>query len=92
MVLPESVYDKSLMFQKSTINLLGWIVECFGSDSRDPLHPPLVPIRADFCLYQINIPDVSSEAGPDGAACQWNTCGSVHQQDSLGTAGRSWND
>jgi hypothetical protein len=43
MVFPENIYDKSLMFQKSTIDLLGWIVEVFQEQFPRALHPPLVP-------------------------------------------------
>jgi hypothetical protein len=62
MVFPENIYDKSLMLQKSTIDLLGWIVEVFRSDSREPLHPPLVPVRQ--ISADTNLSDLMCCPGP----------------------------
>jgi hypothetical protein len=36
--------DKSLMFQKSTNILIGWVVGGFRVNPFEPLHPPLVPV------------------------------------------------
>jgi len=68
--------DKSLMFQKCTNNLLGWVVEVFRGVP-GTVAPSFGPITAGICRYQLIIPDVSSGHGQDGTASTSRTCGAV---------------
>jgi hypothetical protein len=56
-VIQGRINDKSLMFQKSTNNLLGWVVEKIG-DIPGTVAPSFGSKKAGYCSYQFIIPDV----------------------------------